>query len=233
MLDHLQTALTLICGRHRKRGHGVTSISDVVCDPRLVGLIQNTLDEVDVGCRVGVHFFTKSLSNERPEMVLILNMLLVDHLGGLCGEVSRIILDTSVVVKGQSSPKRRVPPESFDFNSRRIFSKGILIDRISIDEVEAAATFRRFRIRRRPSRSSAKISFEVFFTIVSFQIKINADVFFGHEYVVLIDWGDIAKSRVNAYPGFLRGSVRGRVLGFTPSEVFVKKRIQTLTQFDP
>ena len=139
-------------------------------------------------------------------MVLILNVLLVDHPGSLCREVSRIILDTSPVVKGQSSPKRRVPSESFDFNSRRIFSKGILIDRISIDEVDAAAAFRRFRIRRRPSRSSTKISIEVFFTIVSFQIKINADVFFGHEYIMLVDRSYIAKCSVDVYPGFLRSS---------------------------
>ena len=141
LLDHLEATIRLICRRHRERGHGVASVGDVVCDSGLVGLVENILNEVDIGSCVGMHFLTKCLGDERPEMVLVLNMLLVDHLGSLRGEVSRIILDTSPVVKGQSSPKRRVPSESFDFNSRRIFSKGILIDRIPIDEVDACATF--------------------------------------------------------------------------------------------
>ena len=82
-----------------------------------------------------MHLLAESLSNERPEMVLVSDMLLVYHLGGLCWELPRIICDSSPVVKGQSSPKRRFPSESLDFNSRRIFSSGILIDRIPVDEV--------------------------------------------------------------------------------------------------
>ena len=97
LLHDLQTPLSLI-GRLSGEGrYSVLSIGHIISDPRRICIVQNLLDEVDARRSSGVHFLTERLRNESTKVVLILNVLLVNHSLCFLGQFLHIVCDRQII----------------------------------------------------------------------------------------------------------------------------------------
>ena len=74
-----QASIGLIRTVHGKRQNRIAHIVHVIWNPTLVGFIHNVGDEINAGFGIGTDFFCEGFLNEYPQVLLILNLLHIDH----------------------------------------------------------------------------------------------------------------------------------------------------------
>ena len=117
----LEARVLLVCAAHGEGEDRPAHVLDVVLHPRLIGVVEDLLDEVHAGLRAGMDLLPKVPLDQLPQGLLTAHLLLAENIMflSLAGEPLRDGGDRQSVGQRPHPPQRGPPPEDLDLDPRR------------------------------------------------------------------------------------------------------------------
>ena len=224
---NLQAGIGLIRAVYGKRQNRIAHVVHIIGNPTLVGFIHNMSDKVNAGFSIGTDFFCEGFLNEYPQVLLILNLLHIDHcFFSLQRQAAADFGNRNIIALGQHSPQRRISGEHLDLNMLIVYTAQFAcVPCVNIVQVDSCTRFTQFCVGSRPLGRCLQISLKAFLTIIARNIKVNDNVGFRDFDIVELRSKNIFEHRFDILPLLRRSAIFVRILCRTVLANIIKERM--------